>query len=341
VNLTRAQKIRLGTFVVSGVTVVAGSMVVLAGLRTWEPRDEYTVHFTGNVGGLEPSAPVKYQGLRLGRVETMRIAPDAPEAIEVVLSVPSGTVLYQGTKAVLDASGLTGLKTINLTPGDPREGRIEPGSRLPSDDSLIDRISGRAEEIAIKIEMAANQVVRWTSDDNRKRTERLIDSTTKLAESLDLFLSTNREPFGRAMNGIANASGAITELAQEGDNSIEIVRADINKTLEEARVTIKAYREPISGIDPQEVKATLNAARSALTSLDTRLSDAQLGDTITQLGLALKDVTRLLQSTDLILRAGRDDFVATLKYLRQAAEDLREFSRIIAQNPSALISGRE
>lgn len=339
--LTRAQKVRLGTFMLTGTTLFVGTLVVLAGLKGFERRDTYVVYFTGNVSGLEPSAPVKYQGLRLGSVTSMRIAPDDPGAIEVKLSVPSGTVLYQGTRAALDQSGLTGIKTINLTPGDPRDGVLEPGSRLPADDSLLDRITGRAEEIAVKVDLAATNLVRWTSDENRERVEHLLESVTKLADSLDAFLVTNRLPASRALDGVANASAAFTQIAGEGERSVRILREDLSRTLEEARVTIEAYRRPISKIDPNEVAATLRAAKGAMESLDHRLSDAQLGQTITELSVALNDLTRLLQNTDLVLRAGRDDFIATLKYLRQAAEDLREFSRIIAQNPSALISGRE
>lgn len=340
-KLTRAQKVRLGTFVVTGLSVFVVALVVLAGLRTWESRDEYVVHFTGNVSGLEPSAPVRYQGLRVGRVDRMRIAPKDPGAIEVIISLPAGTPLYEGTRAVMDQSGLTGLKNINLVPGDLRASLIEPGSELPSDDSLIDRITGRAEEIALKVDMAATNLVRWTGDENRERVESLIDSTTKLAGEIDLFLATNRIPIKHALEGFASASKHIGAVAGEGERSIRKVREDVNATLAEARTTLKAFREPIAGVDPKDVEATLLATRSAVENLDRRLSDAQLGQTIDQLGVALKDITRLLQATDLTVRAGREDFAATLKYLRQAAEDLREFSRIIAQNPSALISGRE
>ena len=44
-----------------------------------------------------------------------------------ILSVETDVVLYEGAKAVLDMSGLTGLKTINLIPGDPRRAKIASG----------------------------------------------------------------------------------------------------------------------------------------------------------------------------------------------------------------------
>jgi hypothetical protein len=41
------------------------------------------------------------------------------------------------------------------------------------------------------------------------------------------------------------------------------------------------------------------------------------------------------------VRASRDDVGCSLEHVRQATEDLREFSRIIAQDPSAILRGKE
>jgi len=194
VNLSRAQKVRLGAFVVSGLTLFGGAVVSLAGLKVWERRDLYTVRFTEDVGGLEPSASVRYHGLRVGRVENLEVAADDPSAIEVTLALSPKTVLREGTKATLDASGLTGLKTINLTGGDPRGAIVPPGSRLPPGQSFVDRITGEAEAIGVKIEIVANQLAAWTSEENRTRVEKLVESTTSLSKEIELFLATNRQP---------------------------------------------------------------------------------------------------------------------------------------------------
>ena len=58
----------------TGTVVFVGAVVILAGLQIWEKRTIYVVRFAEEVSGLEVSAPVKYQGLRIGRVEDMVIA---------------------------------------------------------------------------------------------------------------------------------------------------------------------------------------------------------------------------------------------------------------------------
>ena len=82
-NLTKAQKVRLGVFIASGTTLFLGSLLTLAGLKAWEKRDYYSVRFKDSVSGLEKSAQVRYQGLRVGRVESMRIADDERFAAEI------------------------------------------------------------------------------------------------------------------------------------------------------------------------------------------------------------------------------------------------------------------
>ena len=86
---------------------------------------------------------------------------------------------------------------------------------------------------------------------------------------------------------------------------------------------------------------TVVAAKSAMVSLDRRLSSAELGDTIERLGKAMAQLVKLFGELDLAVRASREDFVMSLKHVRQATEDLREFSRIIAQDPSVLLRGKE
>ena len=111
------------------------------------------------------------------RASRQAVSPDDPSAIEVTLSLDPRTRLYEGTEAVLAQSGITGLKTINLTPGDPTRPVITPGTQLPAGQSFMGRITGQAEQIARKVEYVANQLATWTSEENRKRVERLIDAS--------------------------------------------------------------------------------------------------------------------------------------------------------------------
>ncbi len=340
-KLSRAQKVRLGTFVVTGAVLFLGAALVLAGLKVWEIRDHYSTRFVENVSGLEVSAPVKYRGLRVGSVTQMGVADDDPLAIEVQLDLVPGTHLYEGTQAVLDTGGLTGLKSINLIPGDPTAGIIEPGSRLEAGPSLMHRLTGQAEQIALKIEMVTNDLALWTRAENRLRFEKLIDHTTALASNADSFIELNKESFKRTVDEVGNASAAITRVADEADRSLQLVRVETLATLKEAQKTLADIRRPLKGIDKAKVDTFVATVQGAATKLDRRLGDDELGKAIEDLVASLAHMTVLIENVDVAVRAGREDFVQSLANLQDATEDIREFSRIIAQNPSTLIVGNE
>ncbi len=339
--LTRAEKIRLGVFVATGGALIVGTLIVLAGVKALEQRDVYKVRFAEQVGGLEVSAQVKYQGLRVGTVDAMRIAPDDPGQIEVDLSIEAGTVLYAGTTAAMEASGLTGLKVINLRPGDPRGAVLPPGSVLPAERSFFDKITGQAEAITFKVETIANSLAIWTGDDNRKRAEAFLDNLTKLTASTDQLVVSVREPLTNALTEVAKSGSSVRATADATTKTLDEVRNELRLTLEAARGTLTEVRRVLAAVDGKVVNETLLSASSAMKGLDKRLSSAELGDTIDRLGRAMAKLAKLLDEMELMVRASREDVVMSLKHMRQATEDLREFSRIIAQDPSILVRGKE
>ncbi len=339
-NLTKAERFRLGVFVTVGAVLLVGAGLVLAGLKLWENRVEYLVSFPESVSGLEPSAQVKYQGLRVGRVDSLRIDPDDARNILVTLSLEPTAVLHEGTHALLDMSGLTGIKTINLTPGDPARPILPPGSRLPVQESLIGKISDRAEAISEKVDRVATNLARMTSAANVKRFEDMIDNTNNLIVDVDKFVNETREPLAYALDEFGKSGKSIRNVSDEAALTMREVRSELRMTLTAGRTTLEEVRRLLQAVDAKQVSQTVTAASNVMTTLDQKLNAEELGETLAALQLALANVVKLMQELDLTVRASREDLVLSLKHVRQATQDLREFSRIIAQDPSVLLRGR-
>ena len=341
VNLTTAQKFRLGAFVASGLAILLITLGVLTGLRLWEPRSTYRARFKESVSGLERSAPVKYQGLRVGRVESLTIAHDDPRAIEVILSLEPTVVLYEGTEAQLDNSGLTGLKTINLVAGDPRRPKLPPGTLLPTGPSLFDRITDNASAIMGDIKIVTDRITHWINEENRARLESLLRNLDVFVGHLDKIMSESRTPMHEVLTQVAKTAQSVGEAANEATITLKGVRSSVQNVEESFVTTMDVVRRPIAEIDPLEVAETVHSVRNVAAALDKRISSEETGRAFTAMAATVDRVNLLVQDVDLAVRSGREDFTATLSYLRQAAEDLREFSRILAQNPSVLVRGRE
>ena len=128
-------------------------------------------------------------------------------SIAIELSLEPGTELHEGTEAILELSGITGLKTVNLVPGDPRKPTIEPGSRIPPGSSFVQRISGDAEAIAEKVERLAENLTNFVSPTNLRRIEDLLDNMNRVLENADAALTELRPPAKSALEQ-ATATGA-------------------------------------------------------------------------------------------------------------------------------------
>lgn len=339
-QLSSGQKVRLGIFLVVAAGLLAAGTATLAGLTFLQPHISYRTRFEESVSGLERSAPVKYQGLHIGRVEDMHVAADNPRAIEVVLVVDPRTILFEGTTAVLDGSGLTGLKTINLTPGDMRAPRLKANAMLPSNGSIIDKLTDHAAAIVSDVRRVADQLARWASDENRDRAESLLSHLDSLVGHLDATMSAESKPFDRALSQVTATARSIELAADETAKTLSLARGSLQHLEAEAQKTLEAVRRPLGDIDPKQVAGAFKALHIALVALDERLSGEETGRAIAGFGATMQRMNRLIGDVDIIVRAGREDFTASLSYVRQAAEDLREFSRILAQNPSVLVRGR-
>src|SRR5258705_3038575 len=98
-------------------TLLLGIGVVLTALwfsgDTVETR-EYLLVSRHPVSGLNPQAPVRYRGVTVGKVVSIKFDPLDPRTILVEISVETGTPLTKGSFAKLGSQGVTGLSYVML-----------------------------------------------------------------------------------------------------------------------------------------------------------------------------------------------------------------------------------
>jgi phospholipid/cholesterol/gamma-HCH transport system substrate-binding protein len=97
-------------------------VIVMAGLFVYwysdsrEHRDytRYEIYFDGSVSGLARGAAVRYLGVDVGRVVTMRIDPRDASRVQVLVDIDSSAPVSPRTVAELSLQGVTGLLYIDL-----------------------------------------------------------------------------------------------------------------------------------------------------------------------------------------------------------------------------------
>ena len=114
---TRAPFAIVGAFVLAAIVAVFGFVYWLHNSGGLGPRTAYHVQFDGPVPGLLVGAGVLFNGIRVGEVTALGLAPDNPRRVNATISVATTTPVRADTKVGLEFQGLTGVPVVALEGG--------------------------------------------------------------------------------------------------------------------------------------------------------------------------------------------------------------------------------
>lgn len=108
----------VGGFVLAlGALLIAGVLWLAAG-GTWQKKyDLYLAIEDESVAGLNLNAPVKYNGVDVGKVRQIRLDASNPQRVNLLFAIERGTPIKEDTVAVLKTQGLTGIAYVELSGG--------------------------------------------------------------------------------------------------------------------------------------------------------------------------------------------------------------------------------
>ncbi len=299
------------SYVLVGLFVLllsAAFIAALLWLTTGGPPkdyDFYVVYMTESVSGLNIDAPVKYKGVNVGRVRDIRLDPDNPEQVRVLLVVLEGTPVKRDTVATLAVQGLTGLAHLDLSGGsrdapplEPEEG--EDYAVIPSRPSLLVRLDDTVSTLL----------------------GNLIETSSRLNEVL-------REDNQEAIAGILENTREMTgQLASRGAELEGLIR-EMNAIVSNARRASERLPDLVGQFD-QTASALEKMADSLASAGETlEASSTELQETITTSGADLRRFTgtALPEATNLVVE------------LRDTAVSLRRISESIEADPSQILFG--
>jgi phospholipid/cholesterol/gamma-HCH transport system substrate-binding protein len=322
--VTRAQKVRLGVFLAGASALLVGTLVVLTGIQVTGKRDTYSVRYTVSLSGLEAGAPVKYNGVRVGRVETIHINRDNVSEVLVTLSLDEGTPVKKDTKAVVNVTGITGLKYIELSGGTSASDFAEPGSEIEGGESVLDRLTGHAETIAARAEAVLEQLREATTRENRERVLRVADDVDKLVVTANQTLADNRE----------DVRAIVASMRTTADGLATTVR----NVERESTATLVAVRKLTEGLQESVDRQQVGRILGNIEKVTGDLRQAVEGS---NLATVLKDLSRVLEAVEVTVVRSKEKVSTSLTYLQEGLENFSEFARIIRENPSLLLGGKQ
>lgn len=124
---TRAHHLLIGGFVVILTGLLFAFLIWLAKVDIDREYVEYDIYFEESVAGLLKSSNVQYNGIPVGKVLSISIAPDDPSKVLVHIRIDSDVPILVDSVAVLSMQGLTGVLIVQIEGGSPDSAYLLPG----------------------------------------------------------------------------------------------------------------------------------------------------------------------------------------------------------------------
>ena len=255
--------------------------------------DEYDIVFNEQVSGLSVGGSVLFNGIKVGEVRDLKLAPNNPKQVIARVRVEKETPVKQDTDAQLELVGVTGLAVIQFSGG-------APGTPLLKDVSNL-----RVPTIIAKPSPFA---------------EILTGSNNIIAGVQRLLTPENTDTIGRILKDIEGVTGGLegkeTEVSQIVDNVAAISEDIVALTgqLEKSADRIDRILASAETLMAQDVPGTIDEMDNAVAEYRILAEELRLllgenreaVEAFTQQGLgeaagAIADSRRLIQTLDGIL----------------------------------------
>lgn len=256
----KTSQFMIGLFVIIGVLIGLIAIIWLGASKYFEKGGVYVTYFDESVQGLQVDSTVKYQGVDVGRVEKIRVAPDN-KLIEVVMKIHLKVKLERDYVAQLKAVGITGIVFIELERKDPGEPDLSPklsfASEYPiiaSKPSDIKQILSGVQEVLENLKKIDTKGISEgivSTVDNLNRVVTRVDHIL-VEKRLDEIIVEVKNTLIKVQNLVSNIEGEVQamNLAKTGAH-LESVTARVEKivTSGEIEATLKEAKEAIGKLN--------------------------------------------------------------------------------------------
>lgn len=296
---TRASHVLIGAFTL-GIMVLAFLFVLWIGKlsldREW---DVYEIVFKEAVTGLTVGGAVQYNGIQVGEVRKLLLAPDDPGKVIARVRISHEIPVKTDTRAKLAITGLTGVAIVQLSGGSPKAARLEPreGQIIPviiADESAIAKLMSSSEDIVTSVNSLLLRLSQVLSQENLEKAGAIIEHVEKVSAQL----AAHDTDIGEAVVDLAAASkllrttltqsqGLIARLDQLARHADQTLNSEGRALLSTAQAALDSSRKLADAADK-----VLQQNQGALASFSSQ-GLTQVGPAITDLRAAIRTLRQL------------------------------------------------
>lgn len=343
---TRANHAIIGAFTLAVFAAAFGFVFWFNGASKSAGHAYYAIVFPGSVSGLTRGSTVLFNGLRIGEVSKLELAPDNPSNVMVSIDIDARTPMRKDTLARLEYSGITGVASIALTGGSNNSERLPNGQNgnlavIQGDRSdfanLINtgtRIAAHADDVLDKVNRALDANVG------------AVNNTLKNVEVFSKALADNADGVRDFLAATADVGKAIKPLAAK----LETLTADADGIVK----AIDPEKVKLIVAQVSEISTKLNAVAGKLdttfTNLNGFLATEDNKGMVAEISDAAKSIKKLADNLDIRTKEittgvvrftgnGLKQYEQLAIDARQTVSDVSRVFRSLERNPQQIIWG--
>lgn len=286
--MKRSNEFAVGLAVLAALALVIGGALWLSETDVNQKKATYAARFR-TVGGLGVGGPVTLRGVRVGRVEAIRLVED--EWVETEFSIDRTVELPRKAAVISASASLFGEWTANIVPFEPlpadpnlREALIEsdeaggdawPGATLPD----IGQLTAQASRIAGDVADVTQRIGQAFDSTALRNLQQSVHDLAAISSRLVRFANAQTDRIDRVSENVATTADAFTGVARSLQGAV--TRLDSATSDDQLKDILNNSRGSSADIRAAaaDLRSIMAAARSNEASLVrvVRAADSLMG----------------------------------------------------------------
>lgn len=245
----RSQEIKAGIMIVFSFLLFLVFLVVVSGLDFFKSKKEYIARFH-YTSGLEVGSIVRYGGMEVGTVKSMRIFDQDNSKIEFIVEVDESVPVKTNSEAIVTSIGIMGEYHINISTGHQDSALLPSGSILktrdvPSLTQLMEPIG----QIAEQVNIALINLQEFLGSDNQQQFQSILENLNTMLETNQETIALMVENLNQAIESMNRTGGKVDRLLAANEASISGSVKNLEATLEQSKILIKNIDKMMLDLD--------------------------------------------------------------------------------------------
>lgn len=304
-------KLTVGIFVLTGFAIAFIAVIWLGMSSQFEKGRYFSAYFDESVQGLSKDSPVKYRGVAVGRVDSIRVAPDAT-LIEVVLKIETELKPGEAMVAQLKSVGITGIMFMELDRKEIGEPDMSPPLTFKPEYPVVCTKPSEISRIIGSFDEVLNQIKAMDLKEISKRFKTVLTRIDTSVADLELArlsmeLRTALTQWNAAVGAVETAGTDLSRLTRHAgkavgqietafvhfDGMVAESRDDVMIALSDIRQTVQTANTFL-----EQSAALVSRGNHLLKQEGGRLMDVQdhLAMTLDNLAVAGQNLNQLVET---------------------------------------------